>query len=561
MANRKVSHNPLTDLYILPQDPRSTSTPVPVKVRKDILKGPVGRRVAVFDYNRDQDTVYEGAQPDKNGNFPKHKISDPRFHQLNTYAIAVRAIELVEMELGRELRWGFDASRLIILPHAGSLANAFYSEDTHSLQFYSFRSGPDKQVYHTSLSHDIVAHETGHAILDAVRDRYTEGLHPETSALHEAIADLTAVFAALSHDIILKKVAKKMEQANFISDIAEHFEGNHQALRNLLQSPKPESYWQKKLSPHDRSLKLTCAIYEALLALQKNRIDAGMDHVSALKLARKALQRMVVRGLDFLPPADGTFQDFGIAIIKADTVANPQDKFGFRKDVFKALKYHHVLAGNEPLLKQGRSPKPWPNLPPYWPRPTREDAYYFLYENRKRLAMWPRAEYRDFVLREAHYTKAPPQRRRRDWEKLKHSDPSAEEPKEDAIEHVILIYEYPVDVELEGSDFGAVEGLWLTIWGGGTLVFDNEGYLVHRFDKPVTTKRVQDIKAFIKDGIIRRLAAPTGNSLEDEIREDRFTLPWKLAVSADRVVLKSNPSARCYSGREKTEGRKSGRTK
>ena len=41
-----------------------------------------------------------------------------RFHQLNTYAIAARATELVELELGRPLRWGFEGSRLLVVPHA-----------------------------------------------------------------------------------------------------------------------------------------------------------------------------------------------------------------------------------------------------------------------------------------------------------------------------------------------------------------------------------------------------------------------------------------------------------
>jgi hypothetical protein len=44
--------------------------------------------------------------------------------------VASRAIELVELELGRSLGWGFEANRLLVLPHAGYMANAFYSDDT-----------------------------------------------------------------------------------------------------------------------------------------------------------------------------------------------------------------------------------------------------------------------------------------------------------------------------------------------------------------------------------------------------------------------------------------------
>lgn len=212
-------------IQIYPQDPGVLK---PVKVElpaTHILPGPIGPRVAVYEYNRDADMVYAAARPQRNGEFPKYPSDDHRFHQLNAYAIVARAVELVETELGRDLTWGFEASRLIVLPHAGYMANAFYDEETHSLQFYSYKAEGRRSIYHTCLSHDIVAHETGHAILDSVRDRYTEATHPQTSALHEALGDLTAVFAALSHRSVRRKVLLEgLDRANLVSTIAEHFD-------------------------------------------------------------------------------------------------------------------------------------------------------------------------------------------------------------------------------------------------------------------------------------------------------------------------------------------------
>ena len=124
---------------VIPQHPRLTPEPVLVKVKAPVYAGPVGSNLAVFDYDRERDRVLPPAIPAKSGAFPDYPIDDPRFHQLNAYAIAGRAIDLVEHELGRILTWGFEASPLIVLPHAGYLANAFYEEDTHSLQLYSFR--------------------------------------------------------------------------------------------------------------------------------------------------------------------------------------------------------------------------------------------------------------------------------------------------------------------------------------------------------------------------------------------------------------------------------------
>jgi hypothetical protein len=546
----------LIPIKVFPQDPWSTPVPETVNVQGNMLPGPVGSRVAVYDYNRDQNKTYTQARPLQDGTFPDYDPSDLRFHQLNAYAISVRAIELVEMELGHAIRWGFDASRLIVLPHAGYLANAFYSEDTHSLQFYSFFSPGVEDVYHTSLSHDIVAHETGHAILDAVRDRYTEGLHPETAAVHEAVGDLTALFAALSYKSILEKSAEAMRESNFISDIAEHFEGNHKALRNFLKGPQPEEYWKNTTSPHDLSLKLSTAIYDALCALQEGRIKSGEnDRVKALKLARRALQRMVVRGLDYLPPADGTFKDFGVAILTADRFVNPDDKLNFRKIVGDKLVEHGILEQKDTRLDFGLTGATWPHKPPFWPRPTREDAYGFLDRNRNELALSRFRDYRDFVLSEVHYTVPPPQRLERDRSSSGGVE-VVDEAARDRIEQVILIYEYPVDIELRGRDFGPAQGKWLTVWGGGTLVFDAAGRMLYHAEKPVTDERIGGIKDFIRSGILKGLSAPAELQPDDEVRQYHFNRPWKLALTGDSVSLQTNPAARCYSAREQA-----GRTK
>lgn len=551
---REPESQQLIPIGILAQDPWSTPEPEMVKVRRNVLTGPVGSRVAVYDYNRDHNETYDPATPRKNGTFPKYKPQDFRFHQLNAYAICVGAIELVEMELGHSIGWGFEASRLIVLPHAGYLANAFYSEDTHSLQFYSFVSPGLKEIYHTSLSHDIVAHETGHAILDAIRDRYTEGLHRETAALHEAIGDITALLAALSRKSILKKSAPVMRKRNLVTDVAEHFEGRHRTLRNFLKGPQPEKYWEKVETPHDLSLKLSTAIYDALCAMQEQRLrDGERNKVAALKLARRALQRMVVRGFDYLPPADGTFGDFGLAILAADEIANPADSLKFRKIVRDTLVKHGILGRSEANRGIEREDLTWSGKPPFWPRPTKEDAYGFLDKNRKKLALSRYPAYRDFVLSEVHYIVPPAGRAARAKATPSQARTSASGLGEE-IEQVILIYEYPVDIELGGRKFGAVDGKWVTVWGGGTLVFDAAGRNLYHAEKPVTRERIAEIKDFISGGIKLGLAAPVEGTADDEIRQYNSSSPWRLALASDNVVVGTNPAARCYSARA-TRGR------
>ena len=97
-----------------------------------------------------------------------------QFHQVNAWAILQHALDFYEsgFGLGRRIPWGFDGSRLIVVPHAGPGENAYYDRTSKSLQFYYFDRG-EERIY-TCLSTDIIHHEFGHAVLDGIRPLYFE---------------------------------------------------------------------------------------------------------------------------------------------------------------------------------------------------------------------------------------------------------------------------------------------------------------------------------------------------------------------------------------------------
>src|SRR4051794_29187455 len=198
-----------------PSAGRGLSNYMTVPVRYEPLApGPVGRRLAVVDYDASNEQFYEAVDLDHsavliaNGLEPSE--SDPRFHQQMVYAVASDTIRHFEFALGRPIRWRRQPGsrrdapfhgRLRIFPHAFQQANAFYDAELGAVLFGYFRATTDDpgealpgQTVFTCLSHDIVAHEMTHALIDGQREYLTDATGPDAAAFHEAFADIVALF-------------------------------------------------------------------------------------------------------------------------------------------------------------------------------------------------------------------------------------------------------------------------------------------------------------------------------------------------------------------------------
>ncbi|HEY7409605.1 MAG TPA: hypothetical protein VII13_02625, partial [Vicinamibacteria bacterium] len=167
--------------------------------------GPRSDRVAVIDYDASNDRYYQPVDLDdddiliQNGLPPSE--FDPRFHQQMVFAVASRTIEVFDTALGRRVRWLRQRRPLRVFPHAMQEANAYYDARQHALLFgyFSATSGeagaslPGQTVF-SCLSHDIIAHETTHALVHSIRRHYMQPTNLDTLAFHEAFADLVALF-------------------------------------------------------------------------------------------------------------------------------------------------------------------------------------------------------------------------------------------------------------------------------------------------------------------------------------------------------------------------------
>jgi hypothetical protein len=385
--------------------------------------GPVDEYIEVIDYDPASKMFYipvDLNEPEilaQDGLDPLE--GDPQFHQQMVYAIARTTIKHFEKALGRRALWssrltmsegdddqginknlGVEESkkkeieeefvqRLRIYPHALREANAYYSPVKKALLFGYFPASPTDPgenmpggLVFTCLSHDIVAHETAHALLDGLHRRYIEPCNEDAWALHEAFADIVALFQHFTHENVLKnQIANTrgiLERQNYLGKLAYQFGhaiGNYGALRDSLghideetkewvhnDEPDP-TIIQRELEPHKRGAILVAAVFEAFLTIYKWRIkdllrlasvgkenhedDIHPDLVTRLsKEASKTsghILQMCIRALDYCPPVDVNFGDYLRALITADTDIVEDDKLNYRIAVIEAFRKRGIF--------------------------------------------------------------------------------------------------------------------------------------------------------------------------------------------------------------------------
>ncbi len=367
--------------------------------------GPVDDYLEVVDYDPASQAFYAPVYLNdehllaQDGLHPSE--GNPQFHQQMVYAVARTTISHFERALGRRALWsphkvqGNENSNdefvehLRIYPHALREANAYYSPLKKALLFGYFPASttdpgenmPGGMVF-TCLSHDIVAHETTHALLDGLHRRFIEPTNVDVWALHEAVADIVALFQHFTHPKVLRhQIARTrgdLEKQNLLAELAYQFGqaiGRYGALRSALGKvdPKTKKWIPEKpdpekihytTEPHARGAILVAAIFDAFLTIYKWRIadllriatggsgvlppgELHPDLVERLaqeaaKTARHILQ-MCIRALDYCPPVDVDFGDYLRALITADKDLVTDDRYNYRIAVIDAFRQRGIF--------------------------------------------------------------------------------------------------------------------------------------------------------------------------------------------------------------------------
>lgn len=135
---------------------------------------------------------------------------------------AIRTLDIFETIAGPISGWRGKAGelKLALYPNAGQDLNAYY--DRASVSFFVFPL--KKALIYSGASTDVVAHEVGHAILDALRPDLWNVSMLEVGAFHEGFGDCMAIMTALSDADIREDILKNdpmLISANYVEATAE----------------------------------------------------------------------------------------------------------------------------------------------------------------------------------------------------------------------------------------------------------------------------------------------------------------------------------------------------
>ena len=352
-------------------------------------KGPIGQYLEVIDLDPASGYCYEPVNLDdpfilaKGGLEPSD--GNPQFHQQMVYAVAMLTIKNFERALGRAILWSPHGKayvpRLRIYPHALREANAYYSPSRKALLFGYFPAAPSDPgglmpggMVFSCLSHDIVAHETTHALLDGTHGQYLEPSNPDVLAFHEAFADIVAIFQHFTFKEVVRhqiaRVRGDMGVPNLLGELAVEFgkaRGRSGALRSAIEQEADPTIIDHTFEPHARGALLVAAVFDAFRLIYQRRTsdllriatdgrgilpegDLHPDLVNRLakEAARTAKHVMTicVRALDYLPPMDLTFGDYLRALITADYDLVPNDDLGYRVAFIEAFRRRGIYPKN-----------------------------------------------------------------------------------------------------------------------------------------------------------------------------------------------------------------------
>jgi Zn-dependent membrane protease YugP len=272
---------------------------------------------------------------------PKNSIQK---QALNCYVTIGNSINYAQSKSASMIKKWAATSMLDVVPQAGKDLNAYY--DRSGLKFFYYPNGTKRMC--TADSSDVVAHELGHAILDALRPDFWNIQSVEIWAFHEAFGDINAIASAMQYDSMLKTILAQTNNnitvSNSLSRLAEEFgvlicnidrsSGN---LADCLRNPAVECFLYANPStlpsdgpsnqlcsePHSFARVFTYAWYKLLCEIYKKELVVLKSPLAALKSARDICYTSIIQAIPNSPAVVGYYASIANSMINVAKIKYP----------------------------------------------------------------------------------------------------------------------------------------------------------------------------------------------------------------------------------------------
>lgn len=285
--------------------------------------------------------------------------STPESDCAHTFAVIRQTLTMWEQSRGAPIPWawntGTNTAVLTNFPRGFTGANAFYSRNARSARFGFFTPSGGGATVFTCRSLDIVAHETGHAVLDGLKPGWLGvGNVAQTGGMHESFGDLSAIFLALSHfdqvEALVALTRANLHAKNFLAAVAEQFGatlGRPSGLRNADNNLKLS---QVGNGVHQLSQVFTGAIYDIMAdiyAFELRQRGGRQEPTQILFEVAQHLRKLVLDAIIAAPASGATFTHVANSMLQIS--ATQGDPAIYRTFIRNRFQVREVLVSATPL--------------------------------------------------------------------------------------------------------------------------------------------------------------------------------------------------------------------
>ncbi len=268
------------------------------------------------------------------------------FDAAHTFAVTRQVLTIVERALRRlgqdkPFKWQWGDGPIRIFPRIKEEANAYYMRGRKLIGFGYFKSVKNLSVIYTCRSYDVVSHELGHAILDALKPSLWASSHPQTGGLHESFGDLLALFTLLAQldmcEAVIAESKGDLHNRTFFTIIGEQMGQNIYrnviGLRNIDNNVTLDNTSNEV---HAISLVFTGAMYNILSDMFDYHKDLERyDPAESLYRVGQHLLEVLLLTINKVQPINTTYLDMANTMIEVEK--NPKFK-EIIKEAFVARK-------------------------------------------------------------------------------------------------------------------------------------------------------------------------------------------------------------------------------